>query len=275
MGTKVKDFLEEQYREKAHDDPNIIREMNFKNYMLAKMEELGEYAKMDVSNFGEDFYANQISAFSDFGMKPITFYCYNKVGDDFNLIYFIANPSQDIFLSTASTCKIDLSKKTFEYNLFEQPTFLRWEVNIIQQRMSGELPFHLFDTRETDNITKGVIRKDFNEEYLAHNCVYEIHSTIEKSKNNKEYVYDNRIMWESNPRITLDRIRREWHDMLPYMDEASLWDIQKWAKEKPSGIDNVERLLKYIGVVDYRRCYNIIYSDKPKKALMYIMGDQN
>ena len=195
MGVKVKDFINKKYEGRDVSNPTAIEEMEFYNYMINKMKELGEYVGIDITNFSDDFFirCNPLTVDSN---RLRSLYCYNKIKNTFNLILYTVCPRDDILLDKAITCKINLEDRTFEYHEFKKPSFLRYGVNIIHRKMSGVLPNYFFNPNICDNIVNGVINKDFNESSLSQNFILELEGIVENSKNKKEYIYDDALMWD-------------------------------------------------------------------------------
>ena len=285
MAKKVNEYI--HFLGNTPESVMSVSEKNFRKYMLAKIEELGTYANMNTENFKENFYVSEIPSFSEYGMGTITLYCYKKVTNQndensLNLIYFMAHPRDDIFLRKAATSIIDLKSRTFEHHRFNKPDCLFWEINIIHQKMTGVLPYHLFDPKECDNLTTEVIKKDFNIDSLRHNTVYEIHDTIEKSKNEKEYWYQKPdMMWEINPVANYENnLNRRWPDLnldAKNMSQEEIGQLKEILIKKASEIEDIESLFKTIDLVHYKNEYEKAYGNKitPHKMLINTLKKQN
>lgn len=266
MGTKVKDFITKRFGEEQITDLDKTEEIDFYSYMICKMQELAEYAGIDTENFDDNFFVSEIHNYSKFGDNTICLYAYNKIGEIFNLVFFRSHPNKTICLVSSSTCQINLKTGSFIYNVFDKPEHIRYEVNIIHQKMSGILPYHIFDPKVTDNITTGVIEKDFNESSLAHNCVYEIQDTIEKSKNKKEYIDNDDFMWEVNANYSLeDTLKYRWPDLYCIIKDMPLDEAKKIVLENPSKIKDISSLLYLLELSDYKKRYDEQYKKRITK----------
>ena len=276
MGETIKDFLTEMYNKEYDSDKDKKEQIDFYSYMIFKMKELANYSGIDTREYDERFFISELSLYSKFGWNDVKLYSYNKNNDDLNLITFYAYPYDDIFLRKASTSKINLENGNFVYHEFEKPKNLSWEVNIIHKKMNGVLPYHIFNPDNTYNITKGVINRDFNKDILPHNYMYDIHDVIRDSKNKKEYVYDEDIMWEVDPkRNYVEHIKLLWPDLYPIIKDMSLEEAKKVIFKNPSEIEDIDFLIKILELIDYKKRYEEHYKNKSNKALKYIVEKQN
>lgn len=262
MAVKVKDFIAKRFKREDSDTALKSEQIEYYTYMINKMKDLGRYVGIDVENFEEDFYMgdDSIGQFKDF-YSTTSLYSYKKDGSSFELIRYVTNPNEDILISGAFTCKIDLIDQTFEYHSFEKPRYLRYEVNIIHQKMSGILPYHIFSLNTTDNITRGVILKDFEKEFLSNNVVEEIHDVIENSRNTKEYVYDQTsFMWEVKYSIEdlykdLEYQYKDAPEFYTKLITLPLENAKQLVISNPSLVKSVDRIIELLELIHYKKQY--------------------
>lgn len=267
MGTKIKEFINEEYSEEKK---------NFYNYMINKMEELAEYSGIDTKDFNERFFISSSSDSLELESKPVQLYLYNKDDNIFNLVDFRANPQREIYLVDASATKIDLEDKSFIYHNFEYPKYYYFGINIIHKKMSGILPYHLFNPYEVYNITTGVIQKNFNEDLFSHNCMTTIHDVIEFSRNQKEFIDSDDFMWETNQKYNFDlSLEYGWPEIYPIIKDMPLEEAKRFVLKNPTEIKGIDSLFKMLELKDYKKRYDEHYKNKTNIALKYIMPKQN
>ena len=261
MGVKVKDFINKKYEGKDVSNSTTIEEIDFYNYMINKMEELGVYVGIDTTSFSDDFFIRDDS--NDFSMLyktiiPKTLYCYNKNNSFFNLVLYSAVPREDIFLIKAVTCKINLEDFTFEYHEFIRPQYLKYEINIIHKKMSGVIPYYLFDQHDTYSIIKHVINADFDSSSLSDNFIDELKKAIESGKNIKEYIYDDTLMWEMNYSMDdlYSRLESNCMELYTVIKDLPLEDAKKVLIEHSSEVRNVNTAVELLELIDYKNKYN-------------------
>ena len=251
---KVKDY-------KTYLNNNENEYSSFVLKMIDTMASLGTYVGIDTRDFDSKYFLAKLETYHEAEGK-FCFYCCNNDNNILNAIYYIADCNNDIPLLNAMTFHVNLKNGEFVYHNFTNAN-KHFSVNVIHKKMSGVLPYYIFEPSNADSLTR-IIDADFNVKIFSQNTIYEMETVIEESKNEKQYIDNDSFIWELSYSLSELNANLEYYagDAYHEIINLSLNDAKRYVIDRKDNFAFPSRVIYTLELIDYKKKYDEMRKEK-------------